>query len=602
MRSRGQSFRRKRKLGRFERLEARELLATITVTTLDSAIADDGQVSLPEAIAAANNNVSVDGSTAGEAAPVQDVIRFADDVIGRLSLVGQRQTITETVSIIGPGARWLSIDGGHENGLFLLTGTATDVRFENLRIANGFRLLGAGGIEAHSTGTLTLDNMVFEAAGGFAPAVASTDADLVVNGSTFIGSKTGHFSGSNYLIYSSGAATFVNATIADHNEFMIYAGTGLSLENTTVYQGVLSKDPASEREPFIFVKDGNIRVRNSIIHHADGKAFGSLDDDQILDVQNSFISNAEGTGLVASDTPDQNGNIIGDASITGILPLVMQPLAFAGGAVPTLLPTEGSPVIDSGAIDFDTSNLPNEIRGPGYPRAVDGGSGAVRIDMGASEFVPRDDGLTLVVTSASDTFNADGLTLREATELAAANPGPDTIRFSEALRGSEITLNGTQLDLVGGTTVEGLGASQLTISGNQKSSIFFVSGIEDVTISGLTLTKGESIVKNLGGAITAVLDEDAKLVIKDTFIFQNNTLFANRDLNAGTYGAVLVPRGEVEIYRSTLANNGGEGVARGAALRSWGRTTLEDVTVSGNTACWTLWALLRHSRCVEASL
>jgi hypothetical protein len=54
-----------------EPLEDRRLMATITVTSLTDGylndLAGDGETSLREAIQAANNNVSVDGSVAGSA-------------------------------------------------------------------------------------------------------------------------------------------------------------------------------------------------------------------------------------------------------------------------------------------------------------------------------------------------------------------------------------------------------------------------------------------------------------------------------------------------------------------------------------------------------
>ena len=67
----------------FQTLEDRRLLAVITVTNslADNLFPGDG-VSLREAIFAANNNTSIDGSTAGDVGP--DTIRFDASLAGTI--------------------------------------------------------------------------------------------------------------------------------------------------------------------------------------------------------------------------------------------------------------------------------------------------------------------------------------------------------------------------------------------------------------------------------------------------------------------------------------------------------------------------------------
>ena len=69
---------------RFEPLERRDLLATITVTNLADNMNVDGQVTLREAIQAAELDVGVDGSVAGSGA---DVIEFAPGLNGEVDLL-----------------------------------------------------------------------------------------------------------------------------------------------------------------------------------------------------------------------------------------------------------------------------------------------------------------------------------------------------------------------------------------------------------------------------------------------------------------------------------------------------------------------------------
>src|SRR5260221_10096138 len=68
-----------------QRLEERILLSTITVTSLADNLTADGNVTLREALQAANTDASVDGSAAGQAG-VQNVIVFQSGLSGTITL------------------------------------------------------------------------------------------------------------------------------------------------------------------------------------------------------------------------------------------------------------------------------------------------------------------------------------------------------------------------------------------------------------------------------------------------------------------------------------------------------------------------------------
>jgi len=71
----------------------------------------DGQISLREAIEAANTNQSVDGSTAGQ--PGNDAIVFAPALNGQPLVLTQGQLgISEPLFITGNGAAKTVIDAG----------------------------------------------------------------------------------------------------------------------------------------------------------------------------------------------------------------------------------------------------------------------------------------------------------------------------------------------------------------------------------------------------------------------------------------------------------------------------------------------------------
>lgn len=154
------SHSRKHQLARrriIESLEDRRVLATIMVTSLADNVEIDGQVTLREAIQAANSDAVVDGSTAGSGA---DAIVFADGLAGTIVLGGtQLPTISDDLTISGPGAELLTIDGdGRSRVLRIAPGVTAEVA--QLTISGGnatgsFPENSGGGIY-NDHGSLTL--------------------------------------------------------------------------------------------------------------------------------------------------------------------------------------------------------------------------------------------------------------------------------------------------------------------------------------------------------------------------------------------------------------------------------------------------------------
>jgi hypothetical protein len=91
--------------------------------------------------------------------------------------------------------------------------------------------------------------------------------------------------------------------------------------------------------------------------------------------------------------------------------------------------------------------------------------------------------------------------LREAVSAANANPGADTIDF--AVTGTigltTIGLTSSQLDITDSLTINGPGASALTVSGEGASRVFGIAGAPTVTIAGLTVANGG--IQGSGGGL-----------------------------------------------------------------------------------------------------
>lgn len=104
-------------------------MATFTVTTADDAVANDGKLSLREAVAAAN---------ATEAA---DTIRFAGSLEGKtLVLTGGELVLSQDTTIDGDrnnDGRELTL-AGYLARILHITGEGTDVNLKDLTLTDGY--------------------------------------------------------------------------------------------------------------------------------------------------------------------------------------------------------------------------------------------------------------------------------------------------------------------------------------------------------------------------------------------------------------------------------------------------------------------------------
>jgi len=203
-----------------------------------------------------------------------------------------------------------------------------------------------------------------------------------------------------------------------------------------------------------------------------------------------------------------------------------------------------------------------------------------------------------MVTNLSDTGVSGDGSLRG--EILAASSG-DTIGFAHGLHGT-ITLNSLKGDLPisKSVTINGPGANKLSVSGNDASRIFDISGSASVTIAGLTITDGRATT---GGGI--LLEGSAALSISKCTLTDNEAL-------GSLAGSLTVPDGDgggiednssgaMTVANSTFDTN--KAIARGpnappsgpnyiialggaidVSLYSTGPATISDSTFTGNQA------------------
>lgn len=177
----------------------------------------------------------------------------------------------------------------------------------------------------------------------------------------------------------------------------------------------------------------------------------------------------------------------------------------------------------------------------------------------------------ITVTSILDDGGGAETTLREAIVLAANLPGDDVIDFHPDLFISgTATITLTQGELVIGSNVEvqGPDADRLTIDAARQSGVFTVNNGADVTLSGMTITRGNRGPGSVGGGVH---NHDSTVQIVDSVITNN------------VGGVSNVMGGDTTILRSTISNNS---AARAAGIYDFRGVNLAitDSTISDNEA------------------
>jgi uncharacterized repeat protein (TIGR01451 family)/CSLREA domain-containing protein len=204
---------------------------------------------------------------------------------------------------------------------------------------------------------------------------------------------------------------------------------------------------------------------------------------------------------------------------------------------------------------------------------------------GGSRMIWAAPAATIIVNSTADSAIAgDGsCTLREAITNAndnndsssgdcATGSGADTIEFDPSVNGGTITLTSALPEISDDLTINGPGAANLTISGNNSVRHFTISGDSTVEISNVTLTNGHE--SSFGGSIYTfgTLSLDSVIVSNNTTsgIYQDGAIF--------NYGGTLI------IKRSSIVHNhGGSAIVNDDSyINTSSQTTLINSTVSGN--------------------
>jgi predicted outer membrane repeat protein len=193
---------------------------------------------------------------------------------------------------------------------------------------------------------------------------------------------------------------------------------------------------------------------------------------------------------------------------------------------------------------------------------------------------------TFTVDSLADPLDAGHTTLRDALTSAetSANSG-STIVFASGLSGT-IHLGSQLPDITYPTTIQGPGAGQISISGDDAVPLFYTHGGADgidVSISGLSLTDGLSqspATRRNGGAI---FNLNADLTVSNAVLSGNTALGDSTHDGYGGAICTCTGYGSLTVVNSTFHGNtaGGSG---GAIYSDNAPLTIKGSTFDSNQA------------------
>jgi len=389
--------------------------ATIMVnSTADSAIAGDGNCTLREAVTNANNN---NDSSSGDCATGSgvDTIEFDPSVNGgTITLTSALPEISDDLTINGPGAANLTIDGNNSVRHFRIyynPSSQITVEISNVTLTNGNAAPGGGGSIHNSYGTLSLDTVIVsnnrsDFSGG---GIYNYSGTVIIKNSSIVNNSTpmrgGAILSENYSVYSLSEITLINSTVSGNSSACTICSLG-------AFQTGNSLSADQTIRSYVHIFNSTITDNSSEVDqwgHLGGAIYNSASSS--VDITNSIIAGnqiesdtthiyadcynnggtitSQGHNLVGEGTgcPSDGSNDQSVAPADLFTTVLEQTLADNGGDTLTHALLGGSPAIDTAdnTICADVSTV-NNVDQRGVTRPIDGNNdGTATCDIGAFE-------------------------------------------------------------------------------------------------------------------------------------------------------------------------------------------------------------------------
>ncbi len=505
-----------------------------------------GNVTLREAIAATNGN------------PGADSITFAPALnSGTIQLDDVRLSITDNVSITGPGAANLAITPGSDGGFFIDYDLV--VTIAGLTIRDGIVDYNDGAA-IENRGTLTISNAIFN---------NNRANDTKARGGAIYNDVRGSITISNSQ-FTDNSATDTGGAI--QNEGALTVSNSQFTGNSAMNDG----------GAIYLVERATLTITNT---QFTGNSAG--DDGGTIYSQIETAVTISGSQFTGSSAADNGGAIVNIGSMTISDSTITGSNAIGeGGAVLNLgsMTISGSTItgsnanMDGGAISNNAASL--SITGSTLSNnaaGADGGAIHARnnstltmTDCTIHENSSSDDGAGLYLNYV--TANISGTTF---SSNVAADNGGGIYASSSTIVMHDSTVTGNSAKDDAGLSIFADTAVTITSSTIELNTASRRNGGMAINHSASTVSIDESVVaSNSCSSGAGGIENTGTLTITDSTIRQNTA-------TNGSAGGIL-SEGPLTITRSTIADN----VARSAGgISSVGGTlTLVDSTVSDNTA------------------
>ena len=395
------------------------------LSVLDCATATNTDCTLRNAIADANANSGV-----------SDSIAFRSGLSGTITLGADLPTITDPVTIQGPGAGAITIDGADAHRIFDLN---PDTPGDPVSIS-GLTLTGgdptgstvdsdSGGAILNETADLSLSDSVLtgNTSSRLGSAIYSGFGDTPTTGhlaqlrltrSTITGNTTpvssGGWGGTVYFNYGGGG--IYDSTVSGNHTPDAGAGVSIfrmqapvKIENSTIASNHIAGGATSGYGGGIYIhrNDAGITISNSTVVGNSGLFGGGIEDEGPDNDPAPVLQNTIVSGNSASNGPDifnrnatsfdsafslfgntAGGNVnspIGASNLFAVDPK-LGPLQNNGGPTQTMALLAGSPAIDKGSrfgLNADQRALTRPVDLPDYTNST--AAGADGSDIGAVE-------------------------------------------------------------------------------------------------------------------------------------------------------------------------------------------------------------------------
>ncbi|MDR3577870.1 MAG: choice-of-anchor Q domain-containing protein [Anaerolineaceae bacterium] len=465
-------------------------------------------------------------------APAGSTITFDPTVFGvpqNIVLSSDELTVDRDLTIKGPGARLLSLDGNNKYRIFTVqSGVTASISGLLMKYAEGVGVHSGQGGALHNDGNLTLANSkisssaVSDKGGGL-----YNDGNLLISGCEISYNENSNGPGSSIYNDAAGSVTIYNTSIFDNLNYGIGGIYNL---------GTLSITNSDNSGTIVNSGSGTLRVGSSIFN----------------DTSVDITSPAGFTSLGYNLFRDADGlDNLQSSDQTGVDALLNN-YANNGGQTDTFSLKANSPAIGMGYCNFSDPEAPVTTDQRGMARK------SPHCDVGAYESA-----YDPVVHNTND---QGGGSLRQAVSDA---PSSTTITFDPAVFNTSktITLTGGTLTLAVNQTIQGPGANLLALDGNNVNTVVYIKNSVTASISGLTLQHGR-------GGSGAGLHNDGSLSLSGVEVNNNNIVSGQ--------GAGIYNHGVLSVRNSTVDHNSVTFGSGGGIYNNNGTLTISNSTVAFN--------------------